>query len=89
MKKFLIQIQPGAATRFNLDDDTLAHLIAREVGRIVAANTSGPEPSVTVIQEEVQESDAVLRYRHAEQRLKAGPDFGPCMCEICNPIPFR
>lgn len=52
MKKFLVQIQPGAETRFNFDDDTLAHLIAREVGRIVKANTTGPVSLVSVIREE-------------------------------------
>jgi hypothetical protein len=52
MKKFLVQIQPGAQTRCNLADDLLAHLIAREVGRIVEANSTGPVPLVSVIAEE-------------------------------------
>lgn len=52
MKKFLIQIQPGPDTRWLFDDETIAHTIARDVGTIIRNASMGPEPSVTVIQEE-------------------------------------
>lgn len=52
MKKFLVQIQPGAETRWLINDEQLETLIAQEVGRAVLLNTGGKVPSVTVTREE-------------------------------------
>jgi hypothetical protein len=52
MKKFLLQIQPGADTRWLVDDDTLAHHIAKQMGGVMRMTTGGQIPAITVIREE-------------------------------------
>ena len=82
MKKFLVQIQPGQATRFNISDDLLADLIATVVTRSIEFYTAGPVPAVTVTQEEKPEPALpVCRYCHRPTLTQPGPNVvcGECL----------
>jgi hypothetical protein len=52
IKKFLVQIQAGADTRWLNDDALIADEIRFAASAVAAVNTSGAKPAVTVLVDE-------------------------------------